>query len=147
MNQSIQIREATAKDIYAMHKVRLAVRENTLSRPDRITEQDYLDAQDKLGKTWLIEIEQQVVAFATGYRDGSIWALFVDPDHEGQGYARALHQHMISWLWSLGHQRLTLTTEPNTRAEGFYLAQGWQAKGLTSEGEMRFELQPAPVSN
>lgn len=141
MNQGIQIREATPNDIYAMHKVRLAVRENRLSRPDRITEQDYLDAQEKLGKTWLIETEQQVVAFATGYRDGSIWALFVDPGYEGQGYARALHQHMITWLWSLGHQHLSLTTEPNTRAEGFYLAQGWQAKGLTSDGEIRFELQ------
>lgn len=141
MDQATQIREATPIDINAMHKVRLAVRENRLSRPDRITPQDYLDAQDKLGKTWLVENEQQVVAFATGYRDGSIWALFVNPDHEGHGYAKALHQHMINWLWSLGHQHLTLTTAPNTRAEGFYLAQGWQAKGFTSDGEIRFELR------
>ena len=68
-----------------MHCIRLAVRENTLSDPNRITEADYFAALDDLGRTWVIETDGNVVAFATGYKAGSIWALFVHPDYEGLG--------------------------------------------------------------
>ena len=123
-----------------MHRVRLAVRENTLSDPNRITERDYVAALDEVGRTWVIEIDGEVVAFGTGLRSGSIWALFVHPDHEGRGYGKALHSAVTSWLWSLGHERLWLSTTPGTRAERFYLAQGWRACGTSSNGEMRLEL-------
>ena len=51
------------------------------------------------------------------YETGNVWALFVDPRHEGRGYGRRLHDTMVTWLWERGHQRLCLTTEPGTRAE------------------------------
>ena len=126
-----------------MHRVRLAVHENRLSDPARITEADYIAAMEDLGRTWVIEAGGEVVAFASGYSAGSVWALFVHPDHEGRGHGRALHATMIDWLWSLGHSRLWLTTSPGTRAERFYLAQGWQPRGTVSGGEIRLEL-PAP---
>ena len=93
-----------------MQRVRLAVRENTLSDQTRITEADYIAAQETLGRTWVIEDVGEILAFATGYKAGSIWALFVHPDHEGRGYGKALHSTMVNWLWSLGHTRLWLTT-------------------------------------
>jgi hypothetical protein len=34
--------------------------------------------------------DADVVAFGTGYRDGSIWALFVDPAPAGQGHGGGL---------------------------------------------------------
>ena len=37
-----------------MHRVRLAVRENVLSDPNRITASDYLAALDELGRTWVV---------------------------------------------------------------------------------------------
>lgn len=123
-----------------MHRVRLAVRENTLSDPNRISESDYIAALDQLGRTWVADLDGEIVAFATGYRDGSIWALFVHPNHEGRGYGRALHETMITWLWSLGHTRLWLTTSPGTRAERFYTSMGWQSCGIVAGGELRFEL-------
>lgn len=46
-------REANKADIPAMHRVRLAVRENALSDPTRITESDYLAALDTLGEPGL----------------------------------------------------------------------------------------------
>ena len=124
-----------------MQRVRLAVRENTLSDPTRITEADYIAAQETLGRTWVVEADGEIVAFATGYEAGSVWALFVHPDHEGRGYGKALHAAMVNWLWSLGHTRLWLTTGPGTRAERFYLAQGWQPRGTVSGGEIRLELR------
>ncbi|MGK2924900.1 MAG: GNAT family N-acetyltransferase [Lysobacterales bacterium] len=134
------LRQAAESDIPAMHRVRLAVRENTLSDPARITEADYTAALTKLGRTWVVEATGQIVAFATGYKSGSIWALFVHPDHEGHGYGHALHSAAVSWLWSLGHQRLWLTTSPGTRAERFYTSRGWQPCGDGANGELRLEL-------
>jgi GNAT superfamily N-acetyltransferase len=136
------LRLATADDIPAMHRVRVAVRENRLSDPSRITSSDYAAAMNQLGRTWVIEVDGEIAAFASGYLDGSIWALFVHPDHEGHGYGRTLHATMVEWLWSLGHTRLWLTTSPGTRAERFYLAQGWRPCGLEPNGDLRLELHP-----
>src|SRR5262245_2411594 len=119
------LRIATRSDIPGMHHVRLAVRENTLSTPGRITEADYIAALENLGRGWVIESDGVIVAFAIGYASGSIWALFVHPDHEGRGYGKAPHAAMVDWLWSLGLTRLWLTTDPGTRAERFYFSCGW----------------------
>src|SRR5687768_2414780 len=123
-----------------MHRIRLAVRENVLSDPNRITESDYLAALDELGRTWVIEVNGEIAAFATGYKSGSIWALFVHPDHEGRGYGKRLHATVVAWLWSLGHECVWLTTGPDTRAERFYLSQGWQPCGTVPGGDIRLEL-------
>lgn len=137
----MKLRRATRADIPGMRHVRAAVRENMLSDPTRITEADYIAALDDLGCGWVVEIDGEIVAFASGYKIGCIWALFVHPDHEGRGYGKALHCVMVDWLWSQGLTRLWLTTEPGTRAERFYISQGWQPQGLVAGGERRLELR------
>jgi GNAT superfamily N-acetyltransferase len=135
------LRQALTTDVSGMQRVRLAVRENRLSRTTHITEHDYVAAITELGRGWVIEVAGNIVAFAVGYKtDGNIWALFVDPEHEGKGYGKRLHSVLIDWLWTQGLDHLWLTTAPNTRAEGFYVKQGWQNQGLTQKGEIRFEL-------
>jgi GNAT superfamily N-acetyltransferase len=135
------LRQAIASDIAGMHRVRMAVHENKLSDPSRISEADYRDSIEKLGRGWVIENEGVIVAFAFGYTsDGSIWALFVDPEHEGKGYGKQLHEVMIDWLWSQGLTKLWLTTANNSRAEGFYAAMGWQQCGAPKNDNVRFEL-------
>jgi GNAT superfamily N-acetyltransferase len=136
----VTLRQAIQSDIPAMQRVRLAVRENTLSDPGRITVADYAAALEDLGRTWVVESGGEIAAFATGYKSGSIWALFVHPDHEGRGYGKVLHSTVVNWLWSLGHRRLWLTTKPGTRAERFYISRGWQPGGIASSGELRLEL-------
>ena len=139
------LREATRADIPAMHRVRLAVKENQLTS-SVITEADYEPALEKHGRGWVVEENGEVVAFAVGdKRDGNIWALFVHPSHEGRGHGRQLHEAMVSWLWDQGLQKLWLTTEANTRAAAFYEAAGWKRAGTTKEGDLRFELW-APTS-
>lgn len=124
-----------------MQRIRLAVRENALSDPGRITGSDYLAALDELGRTWVVELDGGAIAgFATGYRNGSIWALFVHPDHEGLGHGQSLHSAVVAWLWSLGHQRIWLTTAAGTRAERFYLSRGWRPCGTVPGGDVRLEL-------
>lgn len=133
-------RQAEKADIPAMRRIRSAVRENALADPGRITESDYLAALDELGRTWVIETDGEVAAFATAHRNGSVWALFVHPDSERLGYGTALLSAVVGWLWSLGHRRIWLTTAAGTRAERFYLDRGWQPCGTVPGGDIRLEL-------
>src|SRR6266481_9465519 len=137
------LRQADRGDIPAMHRVRLAVRENRLTF-SVITEEHYIPAIEVTGRGWVIELNGKVVAFAVGNEQtGNIWALFVDPEHEHHGYGRRLHDVMVSWLFSQGLETLWLTTGPNTRAEGFYEAAGWQRTGMVPGGDVRYELSSA----
>ena len=54
-------RLATVADIDGMHRVRLAVRENRLSDPGRITAADYRAALETLGRGWVIEAQGEIV--------------------------------------------------------------------------------------
>ena len=136
-----ELRPATLADIPAMHRVRLAVRENRLVST-RLLERDYVEALTLGGRGWVALAEGEVIGFSVGNaRTGNIWALFVDPRHEGRGHGRRLHDALVHWLWSTGLELLWLTTSPGTRAQGFYEAAGWRPAGLTGAGEVRYELR------
>jgi len=95
--------------------VRLSVTENVLTSV-RLQPSDYVVAIEQTGRGWVIECRH--------------------PAHEGRGHGRLLHDTTIEWLFAGGHDRLSLTTGPGTRAEGFYLAAGWQPAGHTDGGEL-----------
>lgn len=137
------LRQTWRGDIGGMHRVRLAVRENRLSSPDRISEADYVREIEPPGRGWVIETGDGIVAFAIGNSaDGNIWALFVDPEHEGRGHGRRLHDVMVDWLAAQGRRELWLTTAPGTRAQRFYEAAGWHCVGPRG-GELHF-VRTAP---
>jgi GNAT superfamily N-acetyltransferase len=125
--------------------VRRSVRENPLVS-GVITDDEVLAMMQVHGCGWVVEADGEVVAFAFGdARDGNIWALFVDPEHERRGYGRRLHDAMLAWLWSRGLERLWLSTTPGTRAEAFYRTAGWRDAGPAPRGEIRFEIdRPGP---
>ena len=140
---SEELRQAVAADIPAIQRVRHSVRENRLVSTT-ISDDQVREAIELTGRGWVIESAGDIVAFAVGNAaNGNIWALFVHPDHERRGYGRLLHDTMLDWLWSQGLARLWLTTEPNTRAQRFYEAAGWQCIGPTSSGELRYERTAA----
>lgn len=123
-----------------MHRVRMSVQENRLTSV-ALSEHDYTVAIEETGRGWVVELQGDIVAFAVGNSEsGSIWALFVEPGHEGKGYGRQLHDIMVAWLWEQGLQQLWLTTEPRTRAESFYREAGWKRLGTASGDEIRLEL-------
>jgi len=133
-------RRARQADIAAMSRIRLSVTENVLSDPARVTLQMYEDYLERCGRGWVAEIDGAVVAFAYADKvDGSIWALFVAPEHEGLGLARQLLAHAVDWLFTLGFPVITLTTTPGTRADRFYERQGWR-RGSTDLREVAYSL-------
>lgn len=135
-----ELRQASRADIAAIHAVRTSVRENQLTR-SVISERDYLDHLETLGRGWVVEVTGRTVAVVIGNaRDGNIWGLFVHPDFERRGLGRRLLETAVAWLWSQGLTQLWLTTAPGTRAQGFYESAGWTHAGNTEHGEIRFEL-------
>ena len=127
-------RQAVQGDIAQMARIRLAVRENQLRDPSKVTLQMYADFLDKDGRGWVAEIDGATVAFCYANRhDGSIWALFVDPACEGWGLAKRLLALATDWLFALGFVQIKLSTGARTRAAAFYTRQGWRQVASSSD--------------
>jgi GNAT superfamily N-acetyltransferase len=136
-------RQANSKDIPAMSRIRLAVTENVLSDPTRVTKEMYEDFLEKAGRGWVAEEKGEIVAFCYADKENaSIWALFVCPGHEGRGLAKSLLKTAVDWLFELGHECVHLSTGANTRADRFYASQGWQRKPV-SASEIAYSLTKA----
>lgn len=119
-----------------MHRLRISVRENQLRDPARVTPAHYAKYVSEPGVSWVAEVDGQIAGFAIADRASrSIWALFVDAMHEGQGIGRALLGQVTEALFSHGNGRINLSTAPGTRAERMYLAAGWRHEGMLPNGE------------
>ena len=46
---------------------------------------------------------------------------------------------MTNWLWQEGAENIWLSTDPGTRAEGFYRKAGWLVTGTMPNGELKIE--------
>jgi GNAT superfamily N-acetyltransferase len=134
------LRRATRSDISRIFEIRDSVGENRLSDPSAVTE---------AGAAWFIDnralwVWQEADGLVTGFsagdvRDGSIWALFVAPGHEGKGIGRALLKAACDALREAGHRLAILSAEPGTRAERHYRADGWTVTGTNQKGELVFQ--------
>ncbi len=139
----MRVRAARAADIKAMHALRLRVRENPLSDPESVTEGSYIPYLAQ-GTAWVAETEQGLAGFAiVDVAGGSVWALFVAPEAEGQGIGRALHARLLEGAIGHGLSRLSLSTAPNSRAERFYTEAGWIKTGITATDELLLERDTA----
>ena len=138
---AVEIRVAGPDDFPAMHRIRMAVRENVLSDPARVQPSDYAAILDAGGRGWVAEADGRMVGFAVAdLARANVWALFVDPGFEGRGVGRRLHDTMMDWFFDQGVDRVWLGTDPGTRAEGFYRSAGWRPAGEEPNGEVRFEI-------
>ena len=129
------IREMLPSDVPAAHKIRLRVRENQLSDPSVVTEQDYHDFMARDTMSWVHELDGVITGFVmVDVEKRNLWALFVAPEHEGMGNGCALHKTMITAYWKRCDV-LRLTTAPQTRAARFYRKAGYTEQGLTTNGK------------
>lgn len=139
------IRRAAKADATEIMDVRLSVTENALA-PNRMKELG-IHAEsiaEMLGESHCAHcavLEGRVVGFSMGdLAAGSVFALFIRPEHEGRGLGKKLLEATVRDLWRQGHGRLRLTTEPGTRAYEFYTRQGWRHMSFTEEGEAELVL-------
>src|SRR6187549_378374 len=133
-------RVATIQNIPQIQMVRNLVKENTLSDPSLVTDDDCIEFITKRGKGWVCETDDGIVGFAIAdLKDFNIWALFIHPDHERKGIGKELHRLMMDWYFSQTDHTVWLGTSPQTRAEIFYTKQGLKNVGLVNKGEVKFE--------
>lgn len=138
-------RQAELRDIPAMSTIRLAVTENVLSNPGRITVQMYEDYLELLGRGWVAEVDGVIAGFSYANKtDGSIWALFIAPEHEGRGLAKRLLEMAVKWLFEQGLEAVHLSTGADTRADRFYAMQGWTRERVEG-GDAFYVLQKLPI--
>ena len=147
MKNKLHCRRATLEDIPSMSEIRLAVKENVLSNPARVTHQMYVDYLELSGRGWVCESNGAIIGFSyAATEDSSIWALFVRPECEGVGAGKALLALAADWLFSLGNETVTLGTAANTRADRFYLRQGWSRGEMKDAVEVYYYLSRKQIS-
>ena len=133
-------REALSSEIKQIQDVRNSVKENMLSDPALVPDKDVEEFINQRGKGWVCEINGQIVGFSIAdLKDDNIWALFLDPEFEGRGIGKVLHQLMLDWYFEQGKKSVWLGTAPNSRAEKFYHLQGWREVGMHGK-EIKFEM-------
>src|SRR6266568_4917919 len=134
------IRLAIPSDIPRILEIRDGVRDTLLSDPNAVTEARTVGFIDKRALWVWQEVDGLVTGFSAGdARDGSIWALFVAPGHEGKGIGRALLKRACDGLREGGLLVAILTAAPGTRAERHYRADGWTVTGTNQKGELVFQ--------
>nr|WP_315423673.1 GNAT family N-acetyltransferase [uncultured Pedobacter sp.] len=134
-------REAKTTDIPAIQIVRHTVKENILSDPALVTDQDCEEFITQRGKGWVCEVDGEVVGFSiVDLKEHNIWALFLRPEFEGKGIGKELHRLMMDWYFDQTQEMVWLGTSPNTSAEEFYTRQGWKKVGVVNKGEVKFEM-------
>lgn len=135
------LREASIADIKEIQIVRYSVKENTLSDPALVSDEDCRQFLCVRGKGWVCEVEGQIIGFAIAdLQDENIWALFLMPEFENRGIGKRLQKIMLDWYFSTGKEKVWLGTAPNSRAEGFYKKSGWIQNGLHGKNEIKFEM-------
>jgi GNAT superfamily N-acetyltransferase len=132
------IRSATLADQPRIGEIRNGVTENVLSDPSKVTAEEIAWYRDEA--IFLVAEEGgDVVAFAcANHQTGLVWALFVDPAHEGRGHGRALLDETLARLKAEGHAQAWLTTGAGTRADRFYRRHGWRDTGRGLDGQIVF---------
>jgi GNAT superfamily N-acetyltransferase len=129
-----------------MMEIRSEVRENVLSDPSKVTPELVTEYLESRGRGWVWEERGRVVGFVVAERStATIWALFLRPQAEGRGIGTALLGLAVEWLFTLGHDSVSLRTEAGTRADRFYAARGWERGALDGQGEVGFVLRRSPA--
>lgn len=137
----MRVRQATLYDVREIQQVRNSVKENTLSDPKLVTDDDVIGYITRRGKGWVCEFEGIITGFSIiSLIDQNVWALFVHPDFERRGIGRLLHDEMMNWYFEITDKLVWLSTSPGTRAEQFYRKAGWQENGTYGKGEIKFEM-------
>lgn len=136
------IRECKIADIPQIQVVRNLVKENTLSNPNLVTDEDCKEFITAKGKGWVCEMDSAIVGFSiVDLKENNVWALFVHPEFEKNGIGKKLQQIMIDWYFSKTENTIWLGTAPNTKAELFYTKTGWENVGTVNKGEVKFEMK------
>lgn len=147
---SAQLRLATLADIEALFAIRTAVTDNALTREQLaelgITPESIAELLAAEPCAWVVEVGGEVVGFSLiDLANGEVFALFVRPDWQGQGFGARLlaaaetalfRRHALIWLVTDGR--------PAVRANAFYRSHGWHRVVSLEGTDVRYEKSRTP---
>ena len=101
-----------------------------LTRPWNDPQKDFAFARLTPSSEILVgEIESQIIASVLVGHDGhrgAIYYLSVEPEHQGKGYGRAIHQAAVDWLREQGVWKINLSVRSENQAvQKFYERLGY----------------------
>lgn len=142
-----RIRPAGAADVEAIFHVRTSVRENALTWDELaalgITPASIHAAITETPCAWVAERDGEVLGFAMAdLPEACLFAVFVLPEHEGQGVGRQLIQAGEAALF-LHHPVIWLETDAASKAAAVYRHLGWTHACDAGDGDVRLQkLRP-----
>jgi ribosomal protein S18 acetylase RimI-like enzyme len=133
----LNVREICERDIEELFVVRAATRQNAMSKEQLarmgITPASIAESLTAgRSKGWVGVSESRIVGFCMGDSGkGEVLVLAMLPDFEGRGIGATLLSRVVEWLRSFNPARvwLSASSDPATRAYGFYRAAGWRPIG------------------
>ncbi|MDQ1187095.1 GNAT family N-acetyltransferase [Agrobacterium larrymoorei] len=136
-----KIRPAEPADVPALFHIRTSVRENHLSREQLaglgITETSIAEMISSAPCAWVAVSGDEVVGFSMiDITEGSLFAAFVLPSHEGMGFGAELVRVAENGLFR-HHSEIWLETAENSRAAGFYKHLGWGNEVKVEDDQIR----------
>lgn len=141
----MRVRTATEADVEALFEVRTSVRENHQGLEELaglgVTPESVAAMLRATARAWVAEEDGRALAFSMAdAAEGTVFAMFVRPGHEGRGLGRTLMREAEGWLFAAGWSEIWLLTggDPALRAHGFYRRLGWESAGVQPDGQLRY---------
>lgn len=142
----MKLRSACGIDTETLFDIRCSVVENYQSREELVelgittqSVKEMIEEGDYI--TTIVEEEGQAVGFSMAQvSEKYVFACFVRPEFEGNGFGRALMSSIEKGLRKEGVQKAWLSTGPEQelRAPGFYMHLGWYKDGYLDDGQIIF---------
>ncbi|WP_337268812.1 GNAT family N-acetyltransferase [Oryzifoliimicrobium ureilyticus] len=126
------IRLGKTEDIETIFAIRMSARDNDIDREQLatldVTEESIRERLAASPCLWIAEDGGKALGFSMADRkEGSLFALFVRPQHEARGIGTQLLAHAETFLFA-EHERIWLETNGQSRAAQFLIRRGWQPR-------------------
>lgn len=145
MRMTVTVRQAVEADVETLFDIRTSVRENLQNREELaqlgVTPESVAELLRGNGRAWLALVNGEPAGFSLANADeGTVFAMFIRPEHEGKGLGRRLMAEAEGWLFSRGWPEIWLLTgvDPSLRAHGFYRRLGWRLSGPHADQQVRY---------
>jgi GNAT superfamily N-acetyltransferase len=144
------LREINKSDIKTILDIRVSTIENHFSMEDLayvgVTPEAISEWIDGSVKGWICEIEGQPAGFTLADSEtAEVLVVACYPKFENRGVGKKLMLKVHEWLWSFGHKKIWLWSDPDPkiRAHGFYRKLGYVPTGKIKDKDEMFILRKA----
>jgi len=134
-------RPAIESDLPMLYDIRFSVEENRCFDPAEIPVARVLPVLREGGSFLCLDGDWPVGLSMASFEIGELFGLFLRPGYQGRGIGRRLLALAVDWMRHRGALGMRLLTDPGTRAERLYLANGWEAEGVAETGERLLVLR------